>query len=44
MKCVLKILCWVGGALVLLKLAQILVDVLYENCGKRYITTEETDG
>lgn len=41
MKCLLKIICFVGGVLMLLKLAQVLVDVLYDNYGKKYITTEE---
>ncbi len=43
MKCVVKILCALGGVLLLVKLAQVLVDVLYDNYGKKYIVTEETD-
>lgn len=41
MKVVMKILCFIGGALILAKLAQVAIDVLYNNYGKKYITTEE---
>lgn len=41
MKCFVKIIGFVGGVLLLLKLAQVLVDVLYDNYGKKYITTDE---
>lgn len=37
MKCFLKIVALIGSALVLFKLAQIAIDYLYENYGKRYI-------
>ena len=43
MKVVMKILCFIGGALVLAKLAQVVIDMLYNNYGKRYITTDEVE-
>lgn len=43
MKCFLKILGLVVAALLAAKLLQILIDYLYENYGKRYITTENVD-
>lgn len=43
MKCFLKILGLIVGVLAAAKLAQILIDYLYENYGKRYITTENVE-
>ena len=43
MKCFLKILGAVAGILLAAKLLQILIDHLYENYGKRYITTESVE-
>lgn len=41
MKCFLKIICFIGGVLALLKGTQVLIDVLYDSYGKKYITTTE---
>lgn len=41
MKCLLKILCFIGGIILIAKLVQIAIDVLYDNCGKKYISSEE---
>ncbi|WMJ23273.1 hypothetical protein RBG61_01035 [Paludicola sp. MB14-C6] len=43
MKCLMKIICFIGGILVLAKLAQIVVDVLYNHYGKKYIIAEEIE-
>lgn len=43
MKLVMKILACIGGVILLAKLAQVLIDVLYESFGKRYISSEQTD-
>lgn len=43
MKCVIKVVCAIAGILVAAKLAQLLVDFLYENFGKRYITTDSIE-
>lgn len=41
MKHFLKILCVIGIVIVSLKLIQEIIDFLYENYGKKYITSEE---
>lgn len=41
MKRFFKILCVIGVVIVSLKIVQELIDVLYENYGKKYITSEE---
>ncbi len=43
MKHLIKIICFIGGIALILKITQIVVDVLYNNYGKRYITTEEVE-
>ncbi len=43
MKTVLKILLAVGSALLLLKGLQVLIDVIYEQSNRRYITVEEDE-
>ncbi|MCI8406224.1 MAG: hypothetical protein HFE43_04345 [Oscillospiraceae bacterium] len=44
MKTLLKILACASAALILVQLAQLLVDILYERYGKRYILTGEGEG
>lgn len=41
MKWLLKTICVIGIIIVSFKLIQELIDFLYENYGKKYITTEE---
>ncbi len=43
MKTVLKILAAVGSALLLLKGLQVLIDVIYEEGNRRYITVDEEE-
>ena len=43
MKCFVKVLCAIGGIFVAAKLTQFLIDYLYENFGKHYITTDSLD-
>ena len=43
MKTFLKIVAWIGGIVIFLKLAQLIIDVLYLNVGKKYITAQETE-
>jgi len=42
-KTVLKILAAVGSALLLLKGLQVLIDVIYEEGNRRYITVDEEE-
>lgn len=43
MKCVMKVLLFLGGILLLLTLAQKAIDYLYNGCEKRYISTENLE-
>lgn len=43
MKCLLKVMCFVGGVILIAKLAQVAIDMLYDTYGKRYITTEDVE-
>lgn len=43
MKCFMKILAFLGGVVLLLKLVQMLIDYLYTTCDKRYISTENVE-
>jgi len=43
MKCLAKVICFIGGMLVIFKIAQIVVDVLYNSYGKKYITTNDVE-
>lgn len=41
MKCLIRGICFIGGVVLVAKLTQVIIDVLFDNYGKRYITTEE---
>lgn len=43
MKGLAKTICFIGGVLVIFKLAQIVVDVLYNCYGKKYISTNDVE-
>ena len=40
MRFILKVLAFLGSAVLVCKLAQMLIDYLYETRGKRYISTD----
>lgn len=43
MKCFLKILGFIGGVLLIAKLAQVAVDIMYDKYGKKYISANEVE-
>ncbi len=43
MKGFLKLICLIGGLFALMKLAQVTINILYDNYGKNYITTEHSE-
>lgn len=43
MKTIIKIIALAGAVYAVAKFAQIVIDVLYSNSGKRYFTTQSND-
>ncbi len=43
MKCFIKIIGFIGGILLIAKLAQVAVDILYDQFGKKYISSNEVE-
>ena len=43
MKSLFKVMAFMGGVVLVTKLAQVAVDVLYDKYGKKYITSDSVD-